>query len=77
LESLLQDPTEIGRFAATVRGVDPIAAGAAGASHLSPQGSTVVIVGDSKLFISQLRAAVGDVVVIPMASVDLDSPTLR
>jgi zinc protease len=71
------DPIEIGRFAAAVRGVVPVAAGAAGASHLAPQSSTVVIVGDSKLFISQLRAAVGDVVVIPMASVDLDSPTLR
>ncbi|MBV8520209.1 MAG: insulinase family protein [Acidobacteria bacterium] len=39
--------------------------------------STLVIVGDAKQFIEPLRAQTKDVEVIPLAELDLDSPTLR
>jgi zinc protease len=39
--------------------------------------STLVIVGDAKKFIEPLRAQTKDVEVIPLAELDLDSPTLR
>ncbi len=65
-------PDEIGRYQAGVRTVTPQEAQSAAASILTPVGSTVVIVGDSKSFLDQLRRERGEVIVIPIAQLDLD-----
>jgi zinc protease len=70
-------PDEIGRYASLVQAVTPASAGAAAKARLAPDGVTVVIVGDSKLFADAIRKSVGDVIVIPIGAVQLDSATLR
>ena len=49
---------------------------AAAATRVDPARAYVVVVGDSAQFIDALRAAHPDLVVIPAAEVDLNSPTL-
>lgn len=68
---------EIGRFANMVQAVTPTAAGAAALEALSPAGSTIVIVGNAKLFADVIRKNFKDVTVIPIDSLKLDSPSLR
>ncbi|PZO05579.1 MAG: hypothetical protein DCF29_07890 [Alphaproteobacteria bacterium] len=48
----------------------------AAAQAVSADGAYVVVVGQSAMFIDALRAAHPDVVVIPVADLDLNSPTL-
>jgi zinc protease len=71
------DPAEIGRFMTSVRAVTTDQAGAVARSLLAPAGTTTVIVGDSKLFVDDLRKRFGEVTVIPMPQLDLDKPGLR
>ena len=71
------DPAEIGRFMESVRAVIPAQASGAAGSLLSKGGATTVIVGDAKVFADDLRRRFGDVTVIPLADLNLNSPTLR
>ena len=56
--------------------VTPEAAAAAARASVDSSRASIVIVGDSKLFIDKLRAAHPEVEVIPAASLDLDAPVL-
>ncbi|MES2988649.1 MAG: pitrilysin family protein [Pseudomonadota bacterium] len=56
--------------------VTPEAASAAAKASVDTARTSIVIVGDAKLFIDKLRAAHPEVEVIPAASLDLDSPML-
>ncbi|MCW3797909.1 insulinase family protein [Sphingomonas sp. BN140010] len=71
------DPSEIGRFMSSVRAITPAQASEAARGLLTDQGATTVIVGDAKLFTDDLRKRFGDVTVIPLADLKLDSPSLR
>jgi zinc protease len=71
------DPAEIGRFMTSVRGVTPAQASEAARGLLTNQGATTVIVGDAKLFADELRRRFGEVTVVPLANLKLDSPALR
>jgi len=71
------DPAEIGRFMSSVRAITPAQASEAARGLLTDQGATTVIVGDAKLFTDDLRKRYGDVTVIPLADLKLDSPALR
>ena len=44
---------------------------------LVPEGATMVIVGNARAFIDRLRRERRSVTVIPIAELNLDSPTLR
>jgi zinc protease len=70
-------PTEIARYSAAISAVTPQEAQAAAAELLNPAGATVVIVGDAKEFLPQLRKQQKNVTVIPIASLNLESATLR
>ena len=70
-------PDEIGRYANLVQAVTPADAGAAAKAGLAPAGVTIVIVGDAKLFADAIRKNVGDVAIIPIGDLRLDSPSLR
>jgi zinc protease len=70
-------PEEIARFQRSVLAVTPADAQAAAAQLLSPEGATMVIVGDARRFLPQLRRDRANVTVIPIAELNLDSPRLR
>ena len=70
-------PDEIARYLPGVLAVTPAEAQGAAAELLAPPGSTVVIVGEAAQFIERLRREHPDVVVIPLAELNLDSATLR
>jgi zinc protease len=70
-------PDEIGRYASMVQAVTPASASAAAKAELAPDGVTIVIVGDAKLFADAIRKSAGDVTVIPISGLKLDSPSLR
>ena len=71
------DPAELLRYQSAVVAVTPAEAQAAAARLLSPDGATMVIVGNAAQFLPALRAAHADVTVIPIAALDLNSPALR
>ncbi|HEX8642506.1 MAG TPA: pitrilysin family protein [Allosphingosinicella sp.] len=70
-------PDEIGRYQRAVLGVDAAAVRAAASELLGPEGATMVIVGDARAFLPRLRRERANVRVIPIAELNLDSPTLR
>jgi zinc protease len=70
-------PEEIARFQRSVLAVTPAEAQAAAAQLLAPDGATIVIVGDARRFLPQLRRDRANVTVIPIAELNLDSPSLR
>ncbi|HEX8533136.1 MAG TPA: pitrilysin family protein, partial [Allosphingosinicella sp.] len=70
-------PSEAARFVANMEAVTPQAASAAAGRIIGADKATLVIVGDSSKFIDKLKAVRPDVEVIPLAELDLDSPTLR
>ncbi len=70
-------PEEIGRYLPGVLAVTPAEAQAAATELLSPEGVTVVIVGEASQFLERLRRDHPDVIVIPLAELSLDSATLR
>jgi zinc protease len=71
------DPTEIERYIPSVLAVTPAEAQAAAGSLISPEGATMVIVGQADRFVERLRAAGRTVTVIPLAELNLDRATLR
>ena len=70
-------PDEIGHYLPSVLAVTPAEAQGVAAELLAPQGSTMVIVGEAAQFIERLRREHPDVVVIPLAELNLDRPGLR
>jgi len=71
------DLGEIGRYADRVQAVTPQEVQALSAQALDPSVASVVVVGDAKIFLPALKAQFPNVDVIPVAEVDLESPTLR
>ncbi|MGQ0659464.1 M16 family metallopeptidase [Sphingosinicella sp.] len=71
------DPAEIERYIPSVLAVTPAEAQAAAGALIAPEGATMVIVGQADQFVERLRAAGRTVTVIPIASLNLDSATLR
>ena len=69
-------PDEIGRYLPSVLAVTPAEAQGAAAQLLSPDNTTMIIVGEAARFIDQLRRDHPDVMVIPLGELNLDSPTL-
>lgn len=59
---------------ARIGGVSPEAATAAARAYVDPARSSVVVVGDAKLFIDALRKAHPDAVVVPAARLNLGEP---
>jgi zinc protease len=70
-------PEEIARYQQSVSAVTPHEAQRAAADLLDPAGATMVIVGDASTFLPKLRQERGNVTVIPLSALNLDSPTLR
>jgi zinc protease len=70
-------PDEIGRYLPGVLAVTPAQAQGAAAELFSPNGATVVIVGEAAQFIERLRRENPNVVVIPIAELNLDRAGLR
>lgn len=60
-----------------IQGVDPAEVQAAAKKVLDPSNASIVVVGDAKLFIDELRKAHPTLEVIPAASLNLDSATLK
>ena len=71
------DPAELTRYQRAVLAVTPAEAQAAAAALLRPEGATIVIVGEASQFLERLRQSQAHVTVIPLAELNLDSPTLR
>ncbi|MBY0581832.1 MAG: insulinase family protein [Sphingomonas sp.] len=69
--------TEIQAFTPSIEGVTPDQVQAAAARLLDPSQASIVVVGDSKLFVDDLRKAYPGLEVIPASSLDLDSPTMK
>ncbi len=69
--------SELGQYTQRVSAVDPAAVQAAAAKLLDPAAASVVVVGDAKLFLPELRKAYPAVEVIPADALKLDTATLR
>ena len=69
--------TEIQAFTPSIEGVTPDQVQAAASRLLDPSQASIVVVGDSKLFVDDLRKAYPALEVIPASSLDLDSPTMK
>jgi len=67
--------TEVETYAGRISATTPETVRAA-AQGVSSEQAYVVVVGEASMFIDALRAAHPDLVVIPAAELDLDSPTL-
>ena len=70
-------PEEIDRYLPAVLAVTPAEAQSAASELFSPEGATVVIVGEASQFAEALRATGATVTIIPLAELNLDRPTLR
>ena len=70
-------PDEIDRYQQAVLAVTPAEAQAAASDLISPTGATIVIVGEASQFLPALQHDHANVTVIPLADLNLDSPTLR
>ena len=70
-------PEEIERYLPRILAVTPAEAQGAAAELMSPDGATVVIVGEASQFVERLRAAGALVTVIPLAELNLDRAALR
>lgn len=68
---------ELKRYAGAVEGVTPEQVQSAAARLLDPAQASIVVVGDSKLFVDDLRKAYPTLEVIPASSLNLDSATLK
>ncbi|GHH22776.1 peptidase M16 [Sphingomonas glacialis] len=69
--------SELGQYTQRVSAVDPAAVQAAAAKLLDPAAASVVVVGDAKLFLPELRKAYPNVEVIGADVLKLDSAALR
>ena len=70
-------PDEVGRYLPSVLAVSPAEAQEAAAQLLSPEGATMVIVGEASQFVERLRAEGRTVIVIPIAELNLGAAALR
>jgi zinc protease len=70
-------PAQAAGFVRQMEAVTPQGASAAAAKLASSQLASVVIVGDASKFLDKVKAVRPDVEVIPLAELDLQSPTLR
>ncbi|MEG3180840.1 M16 family metallopeptidase [Sphingomonas sp. LT1P40] len=68
---------ELQRYIPAIQSVSPAAVQTAAKKVLDPMGASIVVVGDSKLFVDELRKTYPQLEVIPAASLNLDSPTLK
>lgn len=68
---------ELQRYIPSVQGVDPAAVQAAAKRVLDPSNASIVVVGDAKLFVDELRKVYPQLELIPLASLDLDTATLK
>ena len=71
------EPGEVGRYLQSVLAVTPAEAQGAAAELMSPQGATVVIVGEASQFLDRLRREHANVTVIPLGELNLDRVELR
>lgn len=71
------NPNEIERYIPSVLAVTPADVQAAAGTLISPDGATMVIVGQADQFVERLRAAGRTVTVIPLAQLSLDRAELR
>jgi zinc protease len=69
--------SELQRFVPSVQGVSPAAVQAAAAKVLDPASASIIVVGDSKLFVEELRKLYPALEVIPASALNLDSPSLK
>ncbi len=69
--------SELKAFTPKVEGVDAAAVQRVAQRLLDPTGASIVVVGDAKLFIDDLRKKYPNVEVIPADKLNLDSPTLK
>ncbi|MFX4505171.1 hypothetical protein ABTA62_19415, partial [Acinetobacter baumannii] len=69
--------SELGRYTQRVAAVDPAAVQAAAAKLLDPSVASVVVVGDAKLFLPELRKTYPDAEVIAADALKLDSASLK
>ena len=80
LTNLLQQglsPAEATRYVQQMEQVTPQSASDVAGRIAASRRASLVIVGDSAKFLDKVRALRPDVEVIPLAELDLDSPTLR
>ena len=68
------EPAEAARFAQRLQAVTPASAAAAAGRYVSPDEATLVVVGDAKQFVDDLRKIRPDLVVIPADQLDLSDP---
>jgi zinc protease len=71
------DLIEVSLFTARIEAVTPQQVQTFAGQVLKPGEASVIVVGDGKLFGKALKEALPDAEVIPLADLDLDSPTLR
>jgi zinc protease len=69
-------PAEALQFAQRLSAADPAAVNAAAARYVSPDNTTLLIVGNATQFLDKLKALRGEVTVIKASDLDLSSPTL-
>ena len=68
---------ELDRYTAAINGVTPAAVQNAAAKVFDPTSASIVVVGESKLFIDALRKTYPKLELIPAAAIDLDKAALR
>jgi zinc protease len=68
---------EINRYIAGIQSVSAAEVEQFAGGHLGAADSNVVIVGEAKKFVDDLRKRFPNVEVIPISELDLNSPTLR
>ena len=69
--------SELKRYTPAVAAVDPAAVQAVAAKFLDPGAASIVVVGDAKQFVDELRKTYPDLELIPASALKLDSPTLK
>jgi zinc protease len=71
------DLTEIKTYTDKVEAVTPAEVQAFAADVLKPDGASLIVVGDGKLFLEAFKAKAPNLEVIPIAQFDPDNPTLK
>lgn len=69
--------SELGEYTKRVAAVDAAAVQAAAAKLLDPAAASVIVVGDAKLFVDELRKTYPDLELITADKLDLNSATLK
>ncbi|WP_375396953.1 M16 family metallopeptidase [uncultured Sphingomonas sp.] len=69
--------SELKAYTPTIAGIDAATVRRVASRLLDPANASVIVVGDAKLFIDDLRKKYPDVQVIPASTINLDSATLR